>query len=475
MKILHLFSAFSALAASCSALDPIVIKNNTFWVGETDERFYIRGADYQPGGSSNLTDALADSDICSRDIPYLKELGLNTIRVYSLDNTLDHDECMQKLEDAGIYVILDVNTPKASISRWKIECSYNTKYLTEVFATIDSFAKFNNTLGFFSANELVNDEDSFQYSPYIKAVTRDMKQYIKAQKYRTIPVGYSAADVSSVRYELAEYLNCGDDQDARIDMLGINDYSWCGRSSFSVSGYKEKVTDYTGYSLPIFLSEFGCNKVPGTRPFTEIGTIYSTQMSSVFSGGLVYQYFEDVNKYGLVDVDGSSVSILQDYSNLQKMYNTTSNPEGDGGAAYYEHSECPTNLNFSTAIPPQPKGLSKLIKLGPQGKNTGFKADTQQICSDDDDDTSSAGSSAVSSVISSAAKSSTSSHKTTNHSSATLSTQTTSNSHNSLTSAIKSVSSISSATKSSKNGSGSLHNPSSFMSLVALLSGALYL
>lgn len=132
MKVSHLLSAFSTLVMSCSALEPVTIKNNTFWVGDTDERFYIRGADYQPGGSSNLTDALADADICARDIPYFQKLGLNAIRVYSVDNTQDHSECMQKLEDAGIYVILDVNLPKASISRWEIECSYNLEYLTEV-------------------------------------------------------------------------------------------------------------------------------------------------------------------------------------------------------------------------------------------------------------------------------------------------------------------------------------------------------
>lgn len=488
MKVSHLLSAFSTLVMSCSALEPVTIKNNTFWVGDTDERFYIRGADYQPGGSSNLTDALADADICARDIPYFQKLGLNAIRVYSVDNTQDHSECMQKLEDAGIYVILDVNLPKASISRWEIECSYNLEYLTEVFATVDSFADYNNTLGFFAANELVNDEESFQYAPYIKAVTRDIKQYIKAQSYRSIPVGYSAADVASIRYELADYLNCGDEDDARIDMLGVNDYSWCGASSFSVSGYKEKVADYAGYSLPIFLSEFGCNKVPGARPFTEIGAIYSTEMSSVFSGGLVYQYFEDVNKYGLVDVDGSSVSPLQDYYNLQKMYNTTTNPAGDGGAAYYEHSECPTNLNFSTTVPAQPAGLSSLLKSGPQGKNVGFEADTQQLCPNEDD-TSPSGSSLVSSSysssssvktsttkMSSSSSSSSSSHATRKQSSATISTVTTTRSKkSSSSSAIKSISSISSISKSSKNVAGSIHDSDNFVSVLALLAGALYL
>lgn len=44
-------------------------------------QFYIRGVDYQPGGSSDLADPLANTTTCSRDIPLMKELGLNAVRV----------------------------------------------------------------------------------------------------------------------------------------------------------------------------------------------------------------------------------------------------------------------------------------------------------------------------------------------------------------------------------------------------------
>jgi hypothetical protein len=40
-----------------------------------------------------------------------QQLGINTIRVYSVDPSLDHDECMTLLAQAGIYLVLDVNTP----------------------------------------------------------------------------------------------------------------------------------------------------------------------------------------------------------------------------------------------------------------------------------------------------------------------------------------------------------------------------
>lgn len=63
---------------------------------------------------------------------------------------------MKLLEEAGIYLILDVNTPQLSINREYPKESYNDIYLQHVFATIDIFAKYDNTLGFFSSNEVIN-------------------------------------------------------------------------------------------------------------------------------------------------------------------------------------------------------------------------------------------------------------------------------------------------------------------------------
>lgn len=127
-----------------------------------------------------------------------KKLKINTIRVYSVDNSKNHDECMNALKDAGIYLALDVNTPKYSIRQDKPAQSYNGVYLQNVFATVDAFAKYDNTLLFFSANEVINNVATSVTARWVKAVGRDIKQYIGTRGYRKIPVGYSAADIGTL-------------------------------------------------------------------------------------------------------------------------------------------------------------------------------------------------------------------------------------------------------------------------------------
>jgi hypothetical protein len=105
-------------------------------------------------------------------------------------------------------------------------------------------------LAFFSGNEVINDDTTTDCAPYVKAVTRDMRQYIGSRGYRQIPVGYSAADVDSNRLEMAEYMNCGSD-DERSDFFAFNDYSWCDPSSFQISGWDQKVKNFTAYGIPI--------------------------------------------------------------------------------------------------------------------------------------------------------------------------------------------------------------------------------
>ena len=98
-------------------------------------------------------------------------------------------------------MILDVNSPLAgqSIDRSNPSSSYTTSYLEHTFNVVEAFKSYPNTLGFFAGNEVINDVDTgIANPPYIRAVQRDLKQYISAHATRAIPVGYSAADVRVV-------------------------------------------------------------------------------------------------------------------------------------------------------------------------------------------------------------------------------------------------------------------------------------
>ncbi|CAG8026879.1 unnamed protein product [Penicillium olsonii] len=371
-------AATNLQARADSKVTPITVKGNAFFKG--DDRFYIRGVDYQPGGSSDLADPIADAKGCKRDIENFKELGLNTIRVYSVDNSADHDECMNALADAGIYLVLDVNTPDYSLNRKDPEISYNDVYLQYIFSTMEKFAKYDNTLAFFSGNEVINDGPSSKAAPYVKAVTRDMRSFLRGNKLREVPVGYSAADVDTNRLEMAEYMNCGTD-DERSDFFAFNDYSWCDPSSFEKSGWDQKVKNFTGYGLPLFLSEYGCNT--NTRKWEEVEALYSTKMTGVYSGGLVYEYSEGGNDYGLVKISGSDVKTNKDYDALKTAFKKTDNPSGDGnynstGGA----SGCPVqskpNWDVSTdALPAIPAPAKKYLTKG-AGKAVGFSGDGSQ-------------------------------------------------------------------------------------------------
>jgi arginase family enzyme len=40
----------------------------------------------------------------------MKELGANALRVYHVDANVDHDGCMKAFADAGIYLLIDLDT-----------------------------------------------------------------------------------------------------------------------------------------------------------------------------------------------------------------------------------------------------------------------------------------------------------------------------------------------------------------------------
>lgn len=117
------------------------------------------------------------------------------------------------------------------------------------------------------------------------------------------------------------------------------------------------------------------------RIFTEVQAIYGPDMTVVMSGGLVYEYDQGSNNYGLVQVNADgSAQLLQDYINLQDEYDmlnlvalqaepatdTTNAPAGC-------NADLITESGFSTnfTAPAVPPGAQDLIESGIANPNTG--------------------------------------------------------------------------------------------------------
>jgi 1,3-beta-glucanosyltransferase GAS1 len=201
---------------------------------------------------------------------------------------------MNQLQEAGIYVMQDLSNPSASINRNSPQ--WTTDLFASYAAVVDSMANYTNVLGFFAGNEVSNSVNTTAASAFVKAAVRDMKAYIQTKNYRTIGVGYATNDDATIRQNMADYFNCGD-QSSAIDFWGYNIYSWCGDSSYTESGYNQRVAEFSNYSVPAFFAEYGCNTVQ-PRTFTEVQALYGSNMTGVFSGGIVYMYFQEVNDYG---------------------------------------------------------------------------------------------------------------------------------------------------------------------------------
>ncbi|KAF9981236.1 1,3-beta-glucanosyltransferase gas1, partial [Mortierella antarctica] len=175
---------------------------------------------------------------------------------------------------------------------------------------------------------------------------RDAKTFIDTSAPRKIPVGYANNDDADTRQQIQAYFNCDKEDASRIDFFGMNLYEWCGSTtSYQTSGYKERTADIANYSVPVFLSEFGCNAVM-PRTFSEVGSIFGLDMADTWSGGIVYEWTQEDNNYGLVQIQPDHTATLApDYNNLKKAL-ASLHPKGVNMDSFSEikpPSTCPAN------------------------------------------------------------------------------------------------------------------------------------
>jgi hypothetical protein len=367
-----------ATALSVQAIGK-VSRSGRYLYNDDGSRFYIKGIAYQEQGAvvasasntfgepSSFIDPLADGAACTRDLPFLNSLGVNAIRVYSVNSSLNHDSCMSTFSNGGIYTIIDLSLPvNGSIDR--TSPSWSSNLLDLYIGTIDAFSKYDNVLAYNVGNEvtIASDGSDSDVAAYVKAAARDTKAYLASKSSSTL-VGYAAIDApSDVRTPLASYLSCDPSNtgsgSTAIDIYGLNNYEWCGASTFQGS-YAGTNADYAGFNVVAYFSEFGCITSP-PRLWTEAAALFSSNMSDIWSGGLAFSYFPATSvqgQFGIVNIssDGTTVTVGDDYNQLKTQYGAVSPPnspsQSDAGSGSYP--SCPSTnstLRASTSLPPTP-------------------------------------------------------------------------------------------------------------------------
>jgi Glucanosyltransferase len=251
--------------------------------------------------SAVAIDPLEDGRSCTRNIPYLLSLGINTLVIGSPRAGANHDNCMRQLQDAGIYVIVRLDGKNQDTFNngpfLEIPWDYNAYHHAQ--KVIDNFQQYTNTLGFYF-NIYIQSERYLTWIPETKAGLRDMKEYVKSQRYRNIPVGilmYHYGDPS-----IEEYFSCTE-YDSGIDFWLLKAWDLSSRKpkSFSLETScfnSSTITDQIlgryqgGFTVPVIL-DLEC-PTDGSQNYSMIQYISSN--SDVFAGQMIDTWFDNKSK-----------------------------------------------------------------------------------------------------------------------------------------------------------------------------------
>lgn len=170
-----------------------------------------------------------------------------------------------------------------------------------------------------------------------------MKQFQKKRGYRPIPLIYcEGKDGFNFSQQMSTYLACGNTRDT-IDTYGINIYDWCNNSTYYSSGYDKLYGQFESLNIPVLFGETGCKPESGSRSFTGLSTILGPVFQNVFSGAVVYEWFNGPSGYGIVEYDDKHKSFPTTHEDFNKLSTVlaTANPTGTSRAAYTPTNSAP--------------------------------------------------------------------------------------------------------------------------------------
>jgi hypothetical protein len=153
---LALVVAAAATRSTDAWVSPIVTKGNKFFNADSGLEFRMKGMAYYPrpnaGEMADVSnyDWAADEheDVWSPHIEVLKDLGVNTIRLYSVDPSKSHDKFMCACSEAGIYVLIGMTAPceNCSVLDFEPPECYPDDLFTRIQMVYNAFAVYDNTL-----------------------------------------------------------------------------------------------------------------------------------------------------------------------------------------------------------------------------------------------------------------------------------------------------------------------------------------
>ncbi|KAG0366478.1 1,3-beta-glucanosyltransferase gas1 [Gamsiella multidivaricata] len=138
--------------------------------------------------------------------------------------------------------------------------------------------------------------------------TKFFDPFIKGMAYQPRTLASSGSRVHRAVGAFKSYSNTlgffvGNEVDMTIMMTQTFTFKYKSTSTaVATTNGVDRTRDIASYSIPVFLSEFSCN-VEMPRTFPEGPSIFGSDMTGAWSGGIVYEWSQERDSYGLIQVD----------------------------------------------------------------------------------------------------------------------------------------------------------------------------
>lgn len=333
---------------------PITIQGKQFVNSSTQTRFMVRGVALDTRGVPNapaIKDILADQHsefVTSVILPELIALGVNVVRVYDAYPENSHVTTMAAFEAVGIYVMLGLATSEYSIDQ--LTGTYNFGLYQRATALIDEFQAYDNTFCLSIGNEVefpgtqaasfnipkatpqqvTSDTVTLELTVAgtMKSLARDIKAYIAAQSYRTIPVGLARQDGPQSSFgptnqyswqqgilgtdTIAQYYAAGPAEDA-MDYVAVNAYRYLTGANAASSANDGLANEASLMPVPVFLSEDGAVNTPPpagfSRDWADVLVQYTSALQGAqLSGQVAFEFFEKLGNHGLFTLSAGTAA-----------------------------------------------------------------------------------------------------------------------------------------------------------------------